>query len=236
MADIAYIFYQDQYIEWNVHLERPTTDPQPISVGFPGCPFPRIDAVLRINSVAYIFFEGQYCMYDLDRKAIFEGAPAGGAPIEQAFPGFPFPRVCALRYLGTMAHFLGEDKYWKWDVAENCFAAGNNPAGKPIRNPGGYSGYFGLGGEEAVDGFLQVDPVSYLFMGDKCAVGEDNISTMEWTLTPDTPAEGRPIKELFPAMPFPKVDAILNVPQKAVPNATVVKVRAQAIHGYSSTC
>jgi len=94
----AYMFCGDEYCKWDLKTDSLRQPPRKISHGFPGFPFPRVDAVLVFPSgmgpsychnKAYMFCSGEYCKWDLETDSLCQGPRV----IPDGFPGFPFQHL-----------------------------------------------------------------------------------------------------------------------------------------------
>jgi hypothetical protein len=113
----VFIFRQNRFLRYDV--DTMTIDegyPKLISEGFPGNPFPRVDAVLVTDSESVYFFYGnQYARFNPVTNRFDEGYPQ---PIAKRWVGVTFDRIdCAVYWGGGKVYFFKGDQHIRYDLA-----------------------------------------------------------------------------------------------------------------------
>lgn len=113
----VFIFRQDRFLRYDI--DTMTIDegyPKLISEGFPGNPFPRVDAVLvtGFDSV-YFFFGNQYARFNPVANRFDDGYPQ---LIAKRWLGVTFDRIdCAVYWGGGKVYFFKGDQHIRYDLA-----------------------------------------------------------------------------------------------------------------------
>ncbi|MEO7591348.1 MAG: hemopexin repeat-containing protein [Byssovorax sp.] len=113
----VFIFRQDRFLRYDV--DTMTIDegyPKLISEGFPGNPFPRVDAVLVTGADSVYFFYGnQYARFNPLTNRFDEGYPQ---LIAKRWVGVTFDRIdCAVYWGGGKVYFFKGDQHIRYDLA-----------------------------------------------------------------------------------------------------------------------
>ena len=111
-----FIFNRDIYIRWD--LDTDTIDPgypAPISQGWPGVTFDRVDAVVNVSPHTIYFFSGsQYIRFNVDTNHADEGYPD---LVSRRWLGVTFDRLDAATYWGNgKVYFFRGNKYIRYDT------------------------------------------------------------------------------------------------------------------------
>eukprot|EP01047_Picozoa_sp_COSAG01_P019702 COSAG01_NODE_1102_length_11682_cov_11.201848_8_plen_449_part_00 len=109
----SFFFSGGKYWKWNDANDSfypgAPANGRVIGEGFAGYPWPKCDSVVKIGTKAFMFCDGLYWEYNILTNRCCDGAPAGGRPIKEGWPGYPFPSVSAVYVVGPKAFMFYED-------------------------------------------------------------------------------------------------------------------------------
>ncbi len=115
-----FLFDEKQFVRFDLNTKKVDPGyPKPISVGWPGMPFERIDAVLNAGQDSVYFFTGnQYVRFNMADNRVEDGYPQS---ISKRWVGVTFDRIDAVTYWGDgKVYFFRKDQHIRYDMANYC--------------------------------------------------------------------------------------------------------------------
>lgn len=115
-----FFFSENEFVRFD--FKTKTVDPgypKPISEGWPGLPFERVDAALNAGTESVYFFTGsRYVRFNMAKNRVDEGYPQD---ISKRWVGVTFDRIDASTYWGDgKVYFFRNDEYIRYDTVNYC--------------------------------------------------------------------------------------------------------------------